>query len=128
MTNNTTSYVNIETLVKLHNDSTAREYLAVIDASSASLVAALDLIDKGIIPSSMMYSNADPANIIELFDDGVARYKAISLYKRVVKTAIKKLIELGCINRVGNLFNKVSSGFSYGEQARCFLITYSAVK
>lgn len=128
MTNNTTSYVNIETLAKLHNDLTAREYLAVIDASSASLVTALDLIDKGIIPSSMMYGNTNPANIVELFDDGVARYKAINLYKRVVKAAIEKLIELGCINRVGDLFNKVSSNFSYGEQARCFLMTYSAVK
>lgn len=128
MTNNTTSYVNTQTLKELHNNPAARTYLAVIDSASASLVTAIDMIDNGIVPTNMMYSGINPANIIELFDDGVARYKAIRLYKRVVDAAIAKLLALGCINHIGDIYNKVSSGFSYEGQADAFLMAYATIK
>ncbi len=115
-------------MANLHNNPVARTYLTVIEAASASLVSAIDMIDKGIVPTSMMYSGTNPANIVELFNDGVARYKAIKLYRRVVDAAINKLAELGCINHIGDIYNKVPSGFRYEEQANCFLMAYTAIK
>ena len=128
MTNNTTSYVNNQTMATLHSNPVSRQFLAVLDEASAVLCRMLNLIDRGIIPSNLLYSGCNPATIVETFSNSTARYKVIGAYTSVVNKTVEKLISLGCLNNKSDLYLFVHPGFSAEAQATAFLTAYSAIK